>query len=358
MTVLEIEVLDGVLLEDFLKPIDADNPAGVSVREEAIYSDIQADRASDDPNLPRGVWERDLKKADWQKVSDGCQNILTSRSKDLQVAVWLLESQIYLNGIQGLAKGLMLIAELTDHFWNSIFPLMEDDDIEYRTNLFSWVNDRLSMPVRWVAISDATSGEEYSWADWERAQLENNKDPKAKGGRASGLLNKIKQSIDATDIQFYQNLWDDLSDAEYALDYLSDILAKRFDTDAPSMTTMREMLAVIRSTIETQTDGRVIPEDKDDARVFDEPSDGMPKLNPTSSADVSDRQRAYMLLGEVADYLAKDDPHSPVPYLVYKAIDWGRLSTSELYEEIFVRCGGSIHIFELLGIEEASDKKS
>ena len=65
----------------------------------------------------------------------------------------------------------------------------------------------------------------------------------------------------------------------------------------------------------------------------------------------SDRQQAYVALAKAANVLMRDDPHSPVPYMVFKAIEWGGLSTAELYEELFVKNGGSISIFDLLGVE-------
>jgi FtsP/CotA-like multicopper oxidase with cupredoxin domain len=39
--------------------------------------------------------------------------------------------------------------------------------------------------------------------------------------------------------------------------------------------------------------------------------------------------QAYAMLRSAAEFLVQDDPHSPVPYLVFKAIDWGRLGTAE-----------------------------
>lgn len=45
------------------------------------------------------------------------------------------------------------------------------------------------------------------------------------------------------------------------------------------------------------------------------------------------------------------EPHNPTPYLLQRAVQWGRLDTSELYQEIFVRSGGILNILELLGME-------
>jgi hypothetical protein len=47
-----------------------------------------------------------------------------------------------------------------------------------------------------------------------------------------------------------------------------------------------------------------------------------------------------------------------VPYVVQRAIAWGSLNTAELYMELFVRTGGQINIFELLGIAEAAPRQA
>jgi type VI secretion system protein ImpA len=64
------------------------------------------------------------------------------------------------------------------------------------------------------------------------------------------------------------------------------------------------------------------------------------------------------MLRSAAEFLVQDDPHSPVPYLVFKAIDWGRLDTAELYRELFVENRGNLNIFDLLGVEVQADQKA
>ena len=72
---------------------------------------------------------------------------------------------------------------------------------------------------------------------------------------------------------------------------------------------------------------------------------------------IRNRNDAYARLAEAAEYIAMDDSHSPVPYLVYKAIDWGQLNTAELYQELFVQYQGQLNIFEILGLDISQTKK-
>ena len=72
---------------------------------------------------------------------------------------------------------------------------------------------------------------------------------------------------------------------------------------------------------------------------------------PSLERALRDRNDAYAQLDAAADFLMRLEPHSPAPYLVRRAIEWGNLNTVALYQELFVRLGGQISIFELLGIE-------
>jgi type VI secretion system protein ImpA len=46
------------------------------------------------------------------------------------------------------------------------------------------------------------------------------------------------------------------------------------------------------------------------------------------------REEAYATLEAVASYLQQREPHSPTPYLIQKAVRWGRLPLPELMKEI------------------------
>lgn len=359
MEIHQLLINEEVSIGDFLQPISAEQPAGSALKETPVYAEIQQARSADDPNLPRGVWEYDLKRSDWSKVCELTQSVLLSKSKDLQVGIWYLEAQMHEHGIEKLPVCLLLLAELANTFWDDIHPLMEDGDVEYRTNLFVWMNDRLPFVVRQITLAESITGELYSWTDWERAIHAQRGRPDGGKGEKQGELALIKQAVDQTNIEFYRGLWQDISDSLISLEYLSSTLSDRLGAEAPSMTSLVEMLTVQRDTIEDLTSGRSLIESVDTQLeveglpAIEEPS---PQGQP-SPAQVADRQHAYAQLAEAAEFLMRDDPHSPVPHLVYKAIEWGRLSTSELYQEIFIRHEGNLNIFDVLGIDRSGGAK-
>ncbi len=69
-----------------LTPIPGTRPTGQDVAYAGDYDAIIEARREDNAALPQGVWQRELKRADWAAVERLCAETLAARSKDLQVA--------------------------------------------------------------------------------------------------------------------------------------------------------------------------------------------------------------------------------------------------------------------------------
>jgi hypothetical protein len=77
------------------------------------------------------------------------------------------------------------------------------------------------------------------------------------------------------------------------------------------------------------------------------------EAQPAPSGPIISREDAYRRLAEAADYLFQSEPHSPVPYLVHRAISWGQMPLHQLLPEM-TRGRGDLSLFmELLGLHEA-----
>src|SRR3954465_11302578 len=97
-----------VLSDDLLDPIRPEQPAGENLHWLPEWDRIREARQSDD-SLPKGKWERrESKVADWDLTRELATAMLRTRSKDLELAMWLTEANIHLEGFEGLAKGLYI----------------------------------------------------------------------------------------------------------------------------------------------------------------------------------------------------------------------------------------------------------
>src|SRR5215212_746519 len=158
-------------VDALLAPISETNPAGEWLRFDAVFDEIQKLRQEDDPILPLGVWQRELKKADWRGVERVCVDVLTTRSKDLQIAAWLTEAWLHLYGFTGFAAGVRLVAGLCRNFWADVHPPLDPESPDYRLAPVGWLT-RLSVALQSVPLTLSTPEETnaYAWKEWLSAQ--------------------------------------------------------------------------------------------------------------------------------------------------------------------------------------------
>lgn len=339
----------GMTFSDLLSPLPGESATGSAIADSATYAAIRRAREEDDDTLPMGAWEYELKRADWNAVSRLCAKALTSQSKDLQLAAWLLEAEMQRNGFHAMAPCLDLIHALHETYRRDIFPL----DEEHRHNIFMWLGNKARAILRRIPLTDAGGSVDYAWADWEQAQRNEQirntlGNEAAVDGATVNLFSAALASTPSTDIVARQNL---LEAAHASLGALEDSLGDA----APNFAALRDLIENIALMLAAEARRRGIaiesappaeqPMPFEDAHEADS---GAPEAAPADG----DRARLYGALARMADQLARIEPHSPVPYLIRRAVSWGGLNTAQLYNEVFVRCGGQINIFELLGLED------
>lgn len=119
------------LVDELLQPIPGDNPSGQDLRYDKVYDDIREARREDD-DLNQGAWQTERKVADLPKTISLSTDVLKKRTKDLQIAAWLTDALLRKEGFAGLAMGLKLFHGLLGKFWETLYPPIEEDDLELR----------------------------------------------------------------------------------------------------------------------------------------------------------------------------------------------------------------------------------
>lgn len=366
-------LLLGADLNTLLAPIEPGAPAGASLRANSVYRIIADARRADDDTLPMGPWQRELKRADWDRVSALAVSALSRQSKDLQIAAWLLEAQIHKNGFAALAAVLYVIQQLCDRYWDTLYPVlrnadMDNDGLEHRANIFRWMDEKLPPALRQVPLAGMAPGPRYGYADWERARRQDQLrlDAEHRDGATSADL---AEAIGATPTAFYVALDGDLDAALVALGALTATIAPYFDGHPPGFGKLDAALRQIRALAGAELHARgARPAPATTAPVADaaaQPMAAAPSVDrapiapapvPPDGVDtIRDRAHAYAVLQLAADFLARAEPHSPVPYLLRHAVSWGHMNADALYEEVFLRRGGQLNIFsDVMGLDVAS----
>ena len=339
-------------LEELLEPIDASQPAGYCAKAGGVYQAIQNARREEDPRLPQGPWQHELKRADWKAVAGCAADALRRRSKDLQLAAWLLESQLHRHGLAGLAPGLVLIDELLRRFGDQLHPQDPDGGTVHRANVLRWINRKLLPVLKQVPLTAGGGEREYGWADrevaWRHEQL------KAAGQAEPGdvALQDVTAALARTASSHLLAQREHLVQAQAAAGALARTVDECFGDERPSLSALLALVEQMKASLEGELHRR------GDLPVAAAPALEVPLAAAAAAPQPGpvaggppDREQAYALLEQTARSLLRTDPHSPAPYLVLRAVQWGRLATSELYEEVFIRMGGQLNIFELLGLK-------
>lgn len=354
-------------LDDLLAPISPDMPAGKWVRDNPAYRAIRRARSFDDDSTPRDAWEHELKRADWLAVSRMTTDVLCRQSKDIECVAWLLEARLHMDGFAAIAPCLTLLDLLLGQYWDSIYPLPDGDDLDFRANQISWINAKLLPALRLTPVTASAinpDGTQYSWSDWEQAHR--NAQIKARSGSGEQIegttLALFQQGVAGTSTDYYQQLRRTLADALQALGVLDKTLDACFGRSAPSMAAMASLLEQVLAFADGELHKRgVRPVQAREDTPAAEPASAAPPAvassapaplaAPALASPIRDREDAYARLAELSEYLMRLEPHSPGPYLLRRAVQWGRLDTAQLYHEIFIRSNGMLSIFELLGVE-------
>lgn len=351
-------LLLGVALSTLIAPIDPAAPAGASLRASGVYRTIAQARMADDTTLPMGAWERELKRADWDRVSKVAVAALSGQGKDLQVAAWLLEAQINKNGFASLATSLHLIDQLCSTYWDELYPGADGAGLEHRANIFRWMNDKLLPALRQAPLAGVAPGPRYGYADWERARRQDQM--RLEPGNREGISSAdLAAAISATPTAFYVALNGDLEAALAALEELTATIAPRFGGQAPSMAGFDSVIRQIRTLVVSELHERGV---RAPAPLAAAPAPAIPEGDAATAAappaampeGVRDRAHAYAMLELAADFLLRTEPHSPVPYLLRRAGSWGQMNAGQLYQELFLRLGGELNIFsDVMGLDVA-----
>jgi type VI secretion system protein ImpA len=156
------EVTPVLDVDRLLAPVRTDAPAGDDVRYDAAFDKLKNLRREAEAieQGPREAGEEvggrnSAILAAWAQIADQAVEILAGRSKDLQVALWLLEALSRLEGFRGAMTGLRVLTGFVDTYWDGFYPRPDPDDDEplgFRVGLMTWLDERLPSVLKTAPV--------------------------------------------------------------------------------------------------------------------------------------------------------------------------------------------------------------
>ncbi|CAG4897648.1 type VI secretion system protein TssA [Paraburkholderia saeva] len=357
-----------------LAAVPGEDPAGLALRYDPLYQAIRNAREEDDHTLPMGEWERPLVKADWKRVASLCSDALQHRSKDFQLAAWLCEAWTQLHGVDGFLAGTRLMTALAERYWDSAHPRIEDGDVDPRCAPFAWTNEVfpqvLSLHVPLLMI-DANEPETISLDRWERSAIA----PAVEDDEGAAVLTR-ELILNAAALRPARtalvHMHRQLEAASVQWAALAASVDARLGDSAPSLArvsaALERLLRAVTALLGPQgvqgmeasgeppasqvaASGALMPLSAADVPMAAPDSRLACAETVAFDATIAGRDHAYQMLARIADYLAQQEPHSPTPYLLKRAVVWGRLPLPELMREVAREEGGVSRYLSMLGLD-------
>ena len=349
--------------------IKGGSAAGEDIRYTPEFDALsQARREEDDTE--QGIWQVNAKKADWRAVVSLACDILSTRSKDLQVVVWLVQGLYQVHDLKGLAAGLTLLGRLTKTMWPLLWPRPDGDDLEPRLAPYYWVDSRLPADLMKISVSDVDQrgNPGFTYQQLVRAReldrIAGNRRKVFEAALAEGevSLDTVQSGVARSATGFLIERWQDLRLVQEATRRLVANIDAAAGKDAPSFKELRRILDDLERLFAQALADRgalpsevkpMPPDSKSDDKT--DPAPAAPRNGSVGETGgglpvIRDRRAAYVLLNHAAEWLLAHEPHSPAPFLIKRALSWENLSLGEVLSQLLA-AGGNIDVtLKILGI--------
>ncbi len=362
-----------------LSPVSEDRPSGESLQYSGLFDEIREARRADDV-LEQGDWKRELKVADWDEAAALATDALLTRTKDLQVAAWLAEALTMLQGFAGARDGLKLMKGLHAQFWDTCYPEIDEGDMEGRANVLSFLDRQLALSLRKAPLTRAP-GMNFSWLEWNesrafdipesitgpldadsQSRLAELKRQAVEENKTSG--EDFRKAKGSTPKVFYEDASKALAQAWDEFQGLDRVMDEKFGRQTPGLGELKKAIEEVRRVVDgILKEKRALEPDAKaagGAPVASEEGGGeaggaVVYRVAGPSGPIRSRGEALARLGEVAEFFRQTEPHSPVSYLVQRAITWGQMPLETWLADVIKDTGVLEGIKETLGIRPAGE---
>lgn len=353
-------------IEQLLAPLEGNDPCGEDMTFSPEFDAIQQSRIEDDASLDQGAWITDRKIANWPFIEQQCAELLTTRAKDLRLALWYTEALIHEQGFTGYAFGLDLLNGLITTYWAQLHPVAEDGDQEARISLLNWFVQQSNRLLRQTPLTHSTKNA-LNYNDLEsarqlKASHERNPDFYDDLPATKITIEQFTESQNATPVATLQQTFKSLTDARNAWSTFTQTLDKHFGLDAPAFGAMNQTFDLIHDYLERtlQTRGGISSPAITQAQPTPVSSNNCTHamgFNPSNHGHIQNRQQAMQVLQQISEYFVTYEPHSPVSYMLKKTIRWANMPLHEWLAHVVKDNNPLDSLNELLGIHSAQQNE-
>ena len=364
-------------IDTLIAPIDGSHHG---VGEDLIFDPridaIVAARQEDDPLLAQGNWVTELKVADWDFVKNQCAELLSHTSKDMKLALWYVDALSHTDHLAGISQGLSLLQTLNDDYWLTMYPPLdgEEESMDIRAGLLSWFVKALTDDIKQLSLAD-TKVESYNYNYYLTARDHDKQRQKNPDSETSNqlTLSDYNHAIKNSSKAWQKTLMSNLNKVTEQWQALTDQLNDLMGMDAPVFAPVTDLLIALKQHLHP-----LLPEYADTTNSISQEgvadtvnstddhestkSNGNKSLastkivtltdfNPSNRDHQSNRRQALKLLAQIQEYFATNEPHSPVTFLLGRAIDWADMPLDQWLTHIIKNEDQLSMISDMVGIQ-------
>ncbi|WP_440889354.1 ImpA family type VI secretion system protein [Vibrio sp. WZ-1] len=317
----------------------------------------------------------------WKTLSDSLFEQFSNTTRDIELISWFVAAQFLLDTtLESAANSLEWLADLSEKHWDHLNPVLpveklksDDDKGKEREQadakvkaFFQLVGDSEESSILYAPMLQLPLVGQVTFFDFQSAErkgeisqlkstltttvaqersaiqfkMENAKRCISQLERLSALVSTHCQSVgsQSTNFGFAKSL---LTRVENALVHLSGIkLAPKAEAKAVEQEVAES--SVSEGDQPSHMDAKQIepiPMASEQAQTVSQHLHAG-NLSELGNLNNMNRDLAFHLLREVSDYFRQSEPHSPISFLLEKAIRWGYLSLPELLQEMMSEQNG------------------
>ena len=333
---------DQQLLE-WTTPIAETMPAGENLEYDPRMAELE-EKMAGQPERTMGDSVIPAAPPDYRKIEKAAAELM-HESRDLRIVVIWTIARLANAGVNGLLEGLKLIAALSENMWADVLPVPDDGDVQERISALTRLSpapgsfdaDR-SVPKLLLEVPLTNSPQLGAYG-----LREVNDAPEG-----SDASRTIHAALRDTPEEKKTLLLHDLEESLNLLKRIRDVYAAH-NQGTPDFSMLSDMLKqmqiflTVQSAVTTAPQQEAVRTDSDSEHKITQADSSVqtaPTLQntPVFSSAGADAQvgRAQMvqLMHQVSDWFRKNEPSSPVPYFLQRAIRSVGVSYIDLVADI------------------------
>ena len=328
---------------EWTTPIAGTMPTGENLEYDPRMVELE-EKMAGQPERTMGDSVIPAEPPDYRKIEKAAATLM-QESRDLRIVVIWTIARLANAGVNGLLEGLKLIAALSENMWDDLLPVPDDGDVQERISALTRLSpmpgsfdaDR-SVPrlLLEVPLTDSPQLGAYGLRDVNEAP------------EGSDASRTIHAALRDTPEEEKALLLRDLEESLNLLKQIRDVYSAH-NQGTPDFSILSDMLKQMQIFLRVQSDVATAPQQ---AAVSAESESGekpahessmtqavsKPQISPVPSSAGLDTQvgRAEMvqLMHQVSDWFRKNEPSSPVPYFLQRAIRSVGVSYIDLVADI------------------------